>query len=183
MKKYLILASLTILAFGLSDQKVDAQETTHSFAAFGQKTYIMGVDGKQSWTYPASTRDGYVLDDGTVILTLSRSKRHGGGAVVSKRNLVSRVRARNRLYVYSVRILTSESLFTARLRLRCVRARALHRPFEDANTSADNHNGVDRAIGSVERRLHATDKAVRVKPSLKKVHAPPGEGHNHSEDD
>lgn len=59
-----------------------AQEITHSFLACGQNTYIMGADGKPSWTYPAATRDGYVLEDGTIILTLSKSKRYRGGAVI-----------------------------------------------------------------------------------------------------
>lgn len=60
----------------------NAQETTHSFLACGQKTYIMEPDGKASWTYPQATRDGYVLSDGTIILTLSKSKRYEGGAIV-----------------------------------------------------------------------------------------------------
>ena len=60
-----------------------SQETTHRFLATGQKTYIVEADGKPSWTYPASTRDGYVLDDGTILLTLSKSKRYKGGAVIS----------------------------------------------------------------------------------------------------
>lgn len=59
-----------------------AEEIRHSFLACGQKTYIMGEDGKKSWTYPASTRDGYVLDDGSIVLTLSKSQQHGGGAVI-----------------------------------------------------------------------------------------------------
>ncbi len=42
----------------------------------------MGADGKPTWTYPAATRDGYVLDDGSIILTLSKSKTHTGGAVL-----------------------------------------------------------------------------------------------------
>lgn len=74
---------LTVLLLNLPCPSGDAQEITHSFLACGQKTYIMGADGKPSWTYPASTRDGYVLDDGTIILTLSKSRRHRGGAVVS----------------------------------------------------------------------------------------------------
>ena len=74
---------LTTLLFSTISNTADAQETIHSFAAFGQKTYIMDGDGKQSWTYPAATRDGYVLDDGTKILTLSKGKRYRGGAVVS----------------------------------------------------------------------------------------------------
>ncbi len=60
----------------------DAQEITHSFLACGKQTYIMDEDGTISWTYPAATRDGYVLDDGTIVLTLSKSKRYKGGAVV-----------------------------------------------------------------------------------------------------
>lgn len=61
---------------------VSAQEVTHSFLACGQKTYLMGADGKATWTYPAATRDGYVLGDGTIILTLSKSKQYKCGAVV-----------------------------------------------------------------------------------------------------
>lgn len=76
-------AHLTILvAYLICLTSTNAQEITHSFLACGQKTYIMGADGKPSWTYPAATRDGYLLDDGTIILTLSKSKRYQGGAVV-----------------------------------------------------------------------------------------------------
>lgn len=74
--------SLVVVLLCLVVNRVGAQEITHSFLACGQSTYIMGEDGKKSWTYPANTRDGYVLDDGTIILTLSRSKQHGGGAVI-----------------------------------------------------------------------------------------------------
>ena len=74
------------LAFVLSVFCVSASaqtETTHSFIAFGQKTYKVDASGKKTWTYPAATRDGYVLDDGTIILTLSKSKKkYRGGAVV-----------------------------------------------------------------------------------------------------
>lgn len=80
MKLHLLLTTLILTIIG---NNAGAQETTHSFAVFGQKTYIMGADGKQSWTYPVATRDGYVLDDGTMILTLSKGKRYRGGAVVS----------------------------------------------------------------------------------------------------
>ena len=73
---------LTTLLFSIVCAQTDAQEIMHSFLACGQKTYIMGADGKASWTYPAATRDGYVLEDGTVILTLSKSRRFPGGSVV-----------------------------------------------------------------------------------------------------
>lgn len=78
MKLHLLLATLLLSIRG---NYADAQETTHSFLACGQKTYIMGADGKASWTYPAPSRDGYVLEDGTVILTLSKSRGTGGSVV------------------------------------------------------------------------------------------------------
>ena len=80
MKFHLLLTTLVLCIIG---NDADAQEITHSFLACGQQTYIMGADGKTSWKYPAATRDGYVLDDGTIILTLNKSKRYRGGAVVS----------------------------------------------------------------------------------------------------
>lgn len=80
MRPYLLL---TTLILSTMDIEADAREVTHSFLACGQKTYIMTADGEPSWTYPAATRDGYVLGDGTVILTLSKSAQHRGGAVVS----------------------------------------------------------------------------------------------------
>ena len=80
MRPHLVLTSLFLSAIGNS---TSAQEITHSFLACGQNTSIMGADGKPSWTYPAATRDGYVMDDGTIILTVSKSKRYRVGAVVS----------------------------------------------------------------------------------------------------
>lgn len=79
MTQQLLITTLFLSILGTNSH---AQEVAHSFLACGQKTYIMGADGKPSWTYPAATRDGYVCDDGTIILTLSKSKRYRGGAVV-----------------------------------------------------------------------------------------------------
>ena len=59
-----------------------ADDVTHSFLACGGKTYILDEQGKKTWTYPHSTRDGYVLPNGNVLLALSKSKAHPGGAVV-----------------------------------------------------------------------------------------------------
>ncbi|MFH5806113.1 hypothetical protein [Alienimonas sp. DA493] len=57
-------------------------EPTHSFLAFGKTTYRVDESGETSPVYPASTRDGYQLPDGTLLLTLSRSKKYPAGAVV-----------------------------------------------------------------------------------------------------
>ena len=77
-----IRTTLTVLMLSLAGNLVTAQETTHSFLACGQKSYIMGADGKTTWTYPHATRDGYRLDDGRLVLTLSKGKRYSGGAVI-----------------------------------------------------------------------------------------------------
>ena len=78
MRLHLLLTTFFLSIIG---NTAGAQEITHSFLACGQKTCIMGADGKASWTYPAATRDGYVLEDGTIILTLSKSRRNGGSVV------------------------------------------------------------------------------------------------------
>ena len=75
----LLLASVTVAACACSSS---AAETTHSFLACGQETYIMGADGEKVWSYPHATRDGYVLDSGDIVLTLSKSATYPGGAVV-----------------------------------------------------------------------------------------------------
>ncbi|HBJ39074.1 MAG TPA: hypothetical protein DDZ51_30880 [Planctomycetaceae bacterium] len=79
MRKILLLIAV---AFQVVAVQVIAQETTHRFLACGAKTYIMEADGTASWTYPHSTRDGYVLDDGRIILTLSKSRDYPGGSVI-----------------------------------------------------------------------------------------------------
>ena len=63
-------------------QTAKQQPPKFSILVCGQKTYVVGADGKPSWTYPDKTRDGYMLASGDVILTLNKSKKHKGGAVV-----------------------------------------------------------------------------------------------------
>jgi hypothetical protein len=53
---------------------------SHSFLAAGGETYIMDGNGKIVWQYPHSSRDGWVLANGNVLLALSRSKTYPGGA-------------------------------------------------------------------------------------------------------
>ena len=60
----------------------NAQPIKHRVLSCGKQTYILEEDGTQSWTYPSSTRDGYVLENGKILLTLSKSKKHKGGAVI-----------------------------------------------------------------------------------------------------
>jgi len=60
---------------------------THSFLATGGKTFILQVDkenpaGKVVWQYPASTREGWVLPNGNVLLALSKGGKYPGGAAI-----------------------------------------------------------------------------------------------------
>ncbi len=79
---------LITLAFasGMIEGPVAAEEPKsairHAFLATGGQTYILDASGRQVWSYPHSTRDGWVLPDGRILLALSKSKEHPGGAVV-----------------------------------------------------------------------------------------------------
>jgi hypothetical protein len=72
------------LAFAFGSIRADDSKPTirHGFLATGGKTYILDGEGHQIWSYPEGTRDGWVLPNGHVLLALSKSKRHPGGAVI-----------------------------------------------------------------------------------------------------
>lgn len=59
-----------------------AEPITHSFLATGAETAIFDATGKAVWKYDHSTRDGWVLENGNVLLALSKSKTYPHGAVV-----------------------------------------------------------------------------------------------------
>ena len=59
-----------------------AGEITHSFLATGAETYIRSGDGQILWRYPHSTRDGWVLPNGNVLLAVSKGDEYHGGAVL-----------------------------------------------------------------------------------------------------
>ena len=73
---------VVLVVVGLTAVTAGAAELRHRFLACGQRTYIVEEDGSISWSYPAGTRDGYVLENGDKILTLSKSKLFPGGAVM-----------------------------------------------------------------------------------------------------
>ena len=76
-----ILALFLGLALADSGHAADSA-IHHKFLATGNSTYIRDANGKTVWTYPASTRDGWVLSDGHILLTLTKSKDYPGGGVV-----------------------------------------------------------------------------------------------------
>ena len=70
----LLLASLTL---GAADKPAG-----RSFLMLGGVTQIVDASGKVAWKYPAVTREGEVLPNGNLLLTLSKTKAYPGGAVV-----------------------------------------------------------------------------------------------------
>jgi hypothetical protein len=54
----------------------------HAFLATGGETFITDDAGKVTWKYPHSSRDGWVLENGNVLLALTKSKTNPAGAVV-----------------------------------------------------------------------------------------------------
>lgn len=64
---------------------------THSFLAMGAETYVVNDDNSIRWTYPANTRDGWVLPNGDFLLAVSKSKDFPGGGAVElspERNII-----------------------------------------------------------------------------------------------
>ena len=55
---------------------------THSFLACGQETFIADGAGNVKWSYPRSSRDGWVLKNGNVLLAISKGGDYPCGAAV-----------------------------------------------------------------------------------------------------
>ena len=72
---------LCLLLAGFSLGAAD-QPAGRSFLMLGGLTQIVDTSGKVTWKYPAVTRDGEVLPNGNLLLTLSKTKAYPGGAVV-----------------------------------------------------------------------------------------------------
>ena len=73
---------LTIAVATPSRTRAEDPPISHAFLACGAETRLIDNQGKTVWRYPESTRDGWVLENGHVLLALNRSKAlPGGGAV------------------------------------------------------------------------------------------------------
>ena len=59
-----------------------AETVTHRFLAFGGQTRIVEPDGRTSWSFPESSRDGEMLPNGNILIALSKSDKRPHGAVV-----------------------------------------------------------------------------------------------------
>ena len=74
--------SAFLIAFVCPALAAEPEPVKHGFLATGAETFIVDETGKEMWKFPMSTRDGWVLDNGNVLLALSKSKDYPGGAVV-----------------------------------------------------------------------------------------------------
>lgn len=76
------LLSLLAAAMFAAPAVAAADPVKHAFLATGGETFITDEAGKVTWKYPHSSRDGWVLENGNVLLALSKGKQYPGGAVV-----------------------------------------------------------------------------------------------------
>src|SRR5580765_5752208 len=78
--RILLLSALSVLWLCSSGAK-EKETITHSFLATGAETRIVSDNGQILWQYPRSTRDGWVLPNGNVLLAFSKDKDYPSGAV------------------------------------------------------------------------------------------------------
>ena len=71
-----------ILTLFLSLQQESTEKITHKFLVCGAETYIVNHDDTITRRYPKSTRDGWVLPNGNLLLAVSKGKEYPSGAVV-----------------------------------------------------------------------------------------------------
>jgi len=74
-----IVCAAWLLGFGAAARSDEA--VRHGFLATGGQTYLVGADGKTTWEFGESTRDGWVLENGNLLFALSKSAKYPGGGV------------------------------------------------------------------------------------------------------
>ena len=73
----ILVLPFLIVSFAAADEQT---KITHSFLATGGETYLQDASGNVIWSFPKSTRDGWVLPNGNLLLALSKS--NDGGSVI-----------------------------------------------------------------------------------------------------
>jgi len=92
MKLTKLFTSLCFLML-FSAVSLSAEEIKHSFLGLGKanRAVIVGEDGKVEWKYDAPASDGYVLENGNVLLALYPTKAFPGGGVVEVERKTNKV--------------------------------------------------------------------------------------------
>ena len=83
-RAFLLANALLLMAAGAVPA---AEATTRRILVCGQQTALLEISaehpaGKKLWSHPASTREGWVLPSGNILLALSRGAETPGGAAV-----------------------------------------------------------------------------------------------------
>ncbi|MDB5350450.1 MAG: Arylsulfotransferase [Planctomycetota bacterium] len=83
LPRNLVLVALSVLGT-LGETRADDSpaKITHAFLAFGGATYLRDGDGKITRNLPFSSRDGWILPNGNLLLAVSKSDHFPGGGVV-----------------------------------------------------------------------------------------------------
>ena len=80
------LALLMTVAVRAQEPPLARQESAtgirHAVLATGAETFILDSEGRTVWTYPRSTRDGWMLPNGNLLLDVSASQETPHGAIV-----------------------------------------------------------------------------------------------------
>lgn len=78
----LLAVALALPGMTTGTRAADPSKVSHGFLATGSKTYLLDDKGTVTWTYPLSTRDGWVLPGGNRLLAVSKGASYPGGAAV-----------------------------------------------------------------------------------------------------
>ncbi len=81
-RRNLLAAGASALLFSSGTLCAQDASVTHGYASFGAATEIVSDKGEVLWKYPGGTRDGWVLPNGNLLLTLSKGGAYPGGGVV-----------------------------------------------------------------------------------------------------
>src|SRR5579872_2139043 len=79
---FLLALPPCVLVEATPTDAADEAKVSHSFLATGTETYILDGAGKVTWRSPLPSRDGWVLDNGNVLLAVTKCKDYPGGAAV-----------------------------------------------------------------------------------------------------
>lgn len=92
MKLTNLFPSLCFLML-FSAVSLSAEKIKHSFLGLGKanRAVIVGEDGKVEWKYDAPASDGYVLENGNVLLALYPTKGFPGGGVIEVERKTNKV--------------------------------------------------------------------------------------------
>ena len=80
MRLRVVVFAVAVCCFFNRVHAAENSPVSHGFLATGGETYLQDGAGKVVWSYPKSTRDGWVLPNGNLLLAVSKA--NDGGSVI-----------------------------------------------------------------------------------------------------